>query len=55
MEYGHERAVADGVNVGYDVYRIKTEVTEQGGKVEKGFVVDKRSRATRAAPLGAAR
>jgi type I restriction enzyme R subunit len=27
MEYGHERAVADGVNVGYDVYRIRTEVT----------------------------
>ena len=23
-EYNHERAVADGVNVGYDVYRIKT-------------------------------
>jgi type I restriction enzyme R subunit len=47
MEYGHERAVADGVNVGYDVYRIRTEVTAQGGKVDKGFVVDKRSRATR--------
>ena len=31
MEYNHERAVADGVNVGYEVYRIKTEVTEQGG------------------------
>ncbi len=47
MEYGHERAVADGVNVGYDVYRIQTEVTAQGGQVERGFVVDKRSRATR--------
>ena len=29
-EYGHDRAVADGVNVGYEVYRIKTQVTEQG-------------------------
>ncbi|MDB6112858.1 MAG: type site-specific deoxyribonuclease [Pedosphaera sp.] len=48
MEYNHERAVADGVNVGYEVYRIKTQVTEQGGKVEKGFYVDKRSRETRA-------
>ena len=48
MEYNHERAVADGVNVGYDVYRIKTQVTEEGGKVEKGFYVDKRSKATRA-------
>ena len=47
MEYGHERAVADGVNVGYDVYRIQTEVTARGGQIEKGFVVDKRSRATR--------
>ena len=33
-EYNHERAVADGVNVGYEVYRIKTQVTEQGGKIE---------------------
>jgi len=48
MEYNHERAVADGVNVGYEVYRIKTEVTEQGGKVEKGFYVDRRSKETRA-------
>ena len=48
MEYNHERAVADGVNVGYDVYRIKTQVTEQGGKVEKGFYVDRRSKETRA-------
>jgi len=47
-EYNHERAVADGVNVGYDVYRIKTRVGEQGGKVEKGFLVDHRSKASRA-------
>ena len=26
MEYGHAQAVADGVNVNYDVYRIKTDV-----------------------------
>ena len=48
-EYNHERAVTDGVNVGYDVYRIKTRVTEQGGKVEKGFLIDHRSKASRAA------
>ncbi|EIQ00008.1 helicase, type I site-specific restriction-modification system restriction subunit [Opitutaceae bacterium TAV1] len=48
MEYNHERAVADGVNVGYEVYRIKTQVTEAGGKVEKGFYVDRRSKETRA-------
>ena len=48
MEYNHERAVADGVNVGYEVYRIKTRVTEQGDTVEKGFYVDRRSKETRA-------
>ena len=48
-EYNHERAVADGVNVGYDVYRIKTRVTEAGGKVEKGFLIDHRSKASRQA------
>ena len=47
MEYGHERAVADGVNVGYDVYRIRTEVTEKGAKVEAGNYVDRRSKDTR--------
>ncbi|WP_018972506.1 type I restriction-modification enzyme R subunit C-terminal domain-containing protein [Rudaea cellulosilytica] len=46
-EYNHERAVADGVNVGYDVYRIKTKVTEAGGKVEKGLMIDHRSKASR--------
>ena len=46
-EYNHERAVADGVNVGYDVYRIKTKVTEKGGKVEKGLMIDHRSKASR--------
>ena len=48
MEYGHEQAVADGVNVDYDVYRIKTEITEGGSKVDAGYYVDKRDRATRA-------
>ncbi|MGQ0444875.1 MAG: type I restriction endonuclease subunit R [Beijerinckiaceae bacterium] len=47
MEYGHERAVADGVNVGYDVYRIRTEITEKGAKVEAGNFVDRRSKDTR--------
>lgn len=47
MEYGHERAVSDGVNVGYDVYRIRTQITEKGGQVEKGLYVDRRSKETR--------
>ena len=47
MEYNHERAVADGVNVGYEVYRIKTDITEQGSKVDAGYYIDKRDRLTR--------
>ncbi len=46
-EYPHERAVADGVNVGYDVYRIKTEITEDGSEIPPGFYVDKRDKLTR--------
>ena len=46
-EYSHERAVADGVNVGYEVYRIKTEITEKGSEIEAGFYVDKRDKFTR--------
>jgi len=37
MEYSHERAVADGVNVGYEVYRIKTKITEAGSKVDASY------------------
>jgi type I restriction enzyme R subunit len=47
MEYGHAQAVADGVNVNYDVYRIKTEVTEAGAKVDKGYWLETMDRATR--------
>jgi len=30
MEYGHEQAVADGVNVDFDVYNILTRITKTG-------------------------
>jgi len=46
-EYSHERAVADGVNVGYEVYRIKTQITEGGSSVEAGNYIDKRNKLTR--------
>lgn len=46
-EYPHVQAVADGVNVGYDIYRIKTRVSEQGTKLEAGFDYQKRDRLTR--------
>ena len=47
MEYPRERAVADGVNVDGWVYRIRTEVTEQGSQVDAGEWVDRRDRRTR--------
>jgi type I restriction enzyme R subunit len=47
MEYSHERAVADGVNVGFELYRIKTKITESGSVVEAGNIRDKRDRLTR--------
>ncbi len=47
MEYNHEQAVADGVNVDFDVYRIRTQITEAGFTVEAGLFVDRRDRETR--------
>lgn len=47
-EYGFEEAVADGVNVPYDVYKIETEITSKGAKIEAKEFVDRRSRVTRA-------
>ncbi|MDP2326528.1 MAG: DEAD/DEAH box helicase family protein, partial [Dehalococcoidia bacterium] len=47
MEYDHTRAVADGVNVDFDVYRIQTRITAQGGSIDEGDWVGFRDRATR--------
>ena len=47
VEYGHAQAVADGVNVDFDVYRIRTEITEKGSTVEAGLVTKFRDRETR--------
>ena len=47
MEYNHEQAVADGVNVDFDVYRIRTEITEAGSTIEAGYEVPIRDRQTR--------
>jgi len=49
-EYPYERSVVDGVNVGFEVYRIRTRVTEEGGHVETdetGFQVPVRDKRTR--------
>jgi type I restriction enzyme R subunit len=46
-EYTHENAVADGVNVPYDVYTIETEISRQGSSIAAKEFVDFRSRLTR--------
>jgi type I restriction enzyme, R subunit len=54
MQYGHDEAVSDGVNVDFDVYRIRTRVTESGATIlagETGVYVDKRHKLTRAERL----
>ncbi|MEZ4714395.1 MAG: type I restriction-modification enzyme R subunit C-terminal domain-containing protein [Caldilineaceae bacterium] len=48
MEYSRQRAVTDGVNVDGEVYRIRTQVTEAGSKVEAGYQVGVRNQMTRA-------
>jgi type I restriction enzyme, R subunit len=47
VEYGHTQAVADGVNVNFDVYRIRTKISETGSTVEAGLVTKFRERDTR--------
>lgn len=46
-EYSHEMAVADGVNVGYDVYLIDTKITQKGATLWKGLYVEHRERLSR--------
>ncbi|MBF0302274.1 MAG: DEAD/DEAH box helicase family protein [Desulfamplus sp.] len=46
-DYSHEKAVADGVNVGNEIYLIGTLITEKGATIEKGKLVEKRERLTR--------
>ncbi|AEM47021.1 type III restriction protein res subunit [Acidithiobacillus ferrivorans SS3] len=46
-EYTYEQSVADGVNVGYDVYEIETEITQKGAELKAKEWVDHRNRQTR--------
>lgn len=50
QDYAHEKAVVDGVNVGYEVYRIETKITKDGAKLERepGIFVPHRDRRTKA-------
>lgn len=49
-QYPYERSVVDGVNVGFEIFRIRTEIGERGSTVKAGYdlpVRDKRTRAER--------
>jgi len=46
-EYDHEQAVADGVNVGNEIYTIETEIGAQGAELKKDQHVQKREKLTR--------
>jgi type I restriction enzyme R subunit len=46
-EYTHEKAVADGVNVGNEIYLIETAITQAGGKIPAKLQIEKREKFTR--------
>lgn len=46
-EYTYPQSVADNVNVDFEIYRIKTEISEHGSMIEAGTVVPKIDRRTR--------
>ncbi|WP_338811654.1 DEAD/DEAH box helicase family protein [Dermacoccus nishinomiyaensis] len=53
-EYTYEESVSDGVNVDFEIFRIETEVTAEGSRIEAGThvpLVDRRTREKRMATL----
>ncbi|MDQ3058205.1 MAG: DEAD/DEAH box helicase family protein [Pseudomonadota bacterium] len=46
-EYSYEQSVVDGVNVGYDVFLIETDITKRGAELQAKEWVDHRDRQTR--------
>ena len=46
-DYSHEKAVADGVNVGNEIYVIETGITCQGAQINAHQQVEKREKLTR--------
>ena len=46
-EYTYPQSVADGVNVDFDLYRITTQISDQGSSIEAGTVVPTVDRRTR--------
>lgn len=55
-QYPYERSVVEGVNVGFDIFRIRTEIGERGSTIKAGYdlpIRDKRTRAERYETLDA--
>lgn len=46
-DYSHEKAVADGVNVGNEIYLIETQITQAGGLIPAHQQVERREKLTR--------
>ncbi len=46
-DYSHEKAVADGVNVGNEIYYIDTEISKQGAELKAKQQVERREKLTR--------
>ena len=51
INYTLEKSIADGINVDYRVYRIKTKVSDEGGIVQKGDNYDEVTRYTESEKL----
>ena len=52
-EYTYPQSVADRVNVDFDLYRIRTQISDQGATIEAGTIVPKVDRRTRVQRLEA--
>jgi type I restriction enzyme R subunit len=46
-DYSYEQSVVDGINVDFQVYRIKTRISEEGATIGEGETVRVRDRASR--------
>lgn len=46
-DYSHEKAVADGVNVGNEIFTIQTRITKEGETLKAKQQIEHRERATR--------
>lgn len=47
MEYSHEEAVANDINVDFSVYTIRTKITKEGSTIDAGETIQKRDKRTR--------